>query len=1073
MNAPTGGYGNAPHVLTPAQGPQVVQVLCHAASADASVRVPAHQHLQQLENSPNFVSLLLEAYSDASVDPQGRFLAVVMCKNVIDRHWQPRSGFAIADEEKTHVRGRMLQLLGGIVTGSTPAPPHFTEFCMVLRRICRFDFPQRWGELVQLFDTELQKVQCRGFDEHSLYLIVALHHVLKEQTAKKLITARKAFFEIGKALVGPLGRVWMTNFEQMRQMRPEGLNDQVWKLSRYLDGCLLVTCTQGFDHLHDAPNGAQMVQLLQEKLGFLLSALSARQQLLFEQQFFLKNLKSAIKWWASLLHAHPLAFDQANVSSVLRTTVELLKAWCDARGREGHALQQLPEVAIRNCLQLITHACNTTAFRRGPQPAHEGKAKQLAETCHAQFLSFVQSESVASLCELACSAALRFSGEDLAAWLADPEDQLQGPSSFSELRVSGEQCVRALSQPPLEQPLIEHLAQRMAVEAAAPPTLADGPEVILRRDAFLWLLQLCQPKLRPLLQFSQLLAFFAPFTQLVPQMGPNTQAITVLLPVRVCGVLRAWAADIPQDAVMPVLQLLGGFLQPSSPKAVRLAALGPLRTMLDRFSDHEAWAQLTGPFIDSCLEFLRELQMPECQWRCLHLIQLLLSEEAESGRYEVQARCLEQMIALWRQPDKGEQLICHAVLDVLKALVLMSCPTKTPSFPLPPALLSCCLLVISDCFTGIQVPQNNGMVATGSATSAALAADATSAAGGFGNEAHVSSTLIDSGAQLFLGILRTVSVDQSAQLMNLFPTLLKHYEGKAPSDMHDGALDIILEYCVLITAQAGGPQALQPHYGSIVAVCRQGLEGSSNDRTSEQCFRIVQLLLAYVAREDNLQLMQTIMGPLLAFWAHNFDVNQPPGAFKYPLHTLLQLFCTWQVHQKVHFLQNLQATAPDVLQVAVLILGAAKLIRLTALRISILFSTLTLLEGGAGARATEGFWKEFMRHCEELLISTRKNGNSVQSVARMMQALRSTVSQKLPAPVRSQAELIRCVLPADLCLKCFREGGVLDESAAVQWFFGHCSQALKTLSAAQSLNLPGLIALASPDVQNAFRATGM
>merc|ERR1719160_756449 len=98
--------------------------------------------------------------------------------------------------------------------------------------------------------------------------------------------------------------------------------------------------------------------------------------------------------------------------------------------------------------------------------------------------------------------------------------------------------------------------------------------------------------------------------------------------------------------------------------------------------------------------------------------------------------------------------------------------------------------------------------------------------------------------------------------------------------------------------------------------------------------------MAYVAREDNLQLMLSIMAPLLTFWAHNFKVNEPPGAFKYPLHTLLHLFCTWQVHQKAHFQHNVQATVPDVLQVAVLLLGAAKLVRLTALRISILLSTL-------------------------------------------------------------------------------------------------------------------------------------
>ncbi|CAE7871169.1 unnamed protein product [Symbiodinium necroappetens] len=64
--------------------------------------------------------------------------------------------------------------------------------------------------------------------------------------------------------------------------------------------------------------------------------------------------------------------------------------------------------------------------------------------------------------------------------------------------------------------------------------------------------------------------------------------------------------------------------------------IGILITRLDRFSDSEAWTEVQGALIDSCLAgaLLYIVQAPEVQWRCLNLIHLFLVEEAESGRYQ-------------------------------------------------------------------------------------------------------------------------------------------------------------------------------------------------------------------------------------------------------------------------------------------------------------------------------------------------------------------------------------------------------------------------------------------------------
>merc|ERR550514_1656393 len=165
---------------------QLLAVLNGAACADASLRGPALKRLQELEQRPGLVTLLLRVYSNASVEPQGRFLSIVMCKNVIDRQWQPRSGQSIGDGEKRQVRQGVLEILrAAAAAGGTQ---HITELSMVMRRICRFDFPRNWGELTQFFTAELGAVGQRGFDDGAVVLVTGLHHVLKEQATKKLIS---------------------------------------------------------------------------------------------------------------------------------------------------------------------------------------------------------------------------------------------------------------------------------------------------------------------------------------------------------------------------------------------------------------------------------------------------------------------------------------------------------------------------------------------------------------------------------------------------------------------------------------------------------------------------------------------------------------------------------------------------------------------------------------------------------------------------------------------------------------------------------------------------------------------
>lgn len=228
-----------------------------------------------LENRPGFLLALLQAYGDQSANPQGRYLAVLMCKNVLARHWQPRSSLAqgqgVTDEEKQQAKQLLLSLIRAVIAGETP---HFLELTLVLRKMCRMEFPQRWDACAQFIITELQHIQQTGFSDSSLFLIVVVHHVLKEQVTKVAMRDRKDFHQIGQVFMGPLSRLWCALLDTMRQApNIDPTNDRIWKLSRYLDGCFLILLSKGFAHLHEQNEGPDMVLAVKENLNVELMSL--------------------------------------------------------------------------------------------------------------------------------------------------------------------------------------------------------------------------------------------------------------------------------------------------------------------------------------------------------------------------------------------------------------------------------------------------------------------------------------------------------------------------------------------------------------------------------------------------------------------------------------------------------------------------------------------------------------------------------------------------------------------------------------------------------------------------------
>lgn len=86
----------------------VLQVLTQATSQDTAVLKPAEEQLKQWETQPGFYSVLLNIFTNHSLDINVRWLAVLYFKNGIDRYWRRVAPHALSEEEKSTLRAGLI-----------------------------------------------------------------------------------------------------------------------------------------------------------------------------------------------------------------------------------------------------------------------------------------------------------------------------------------------------------------------------------------------------------------------------------------------------------------------------------------------------------------------------------------------------------------------------------------------------------------------------------------------------------------------------------------------------------------------------------------------------------------------------------------------------------------------------------------------------------------------------------------------------------------------------------------------------------------------------------------------------
>uniref|UniRef100_A0A0G4IEH2 Importin N-terminal domain-containing protein n=1 Tax=Chromera velia CCMP2878 TaxID=1169474 RepID=A0A0G4IEH2_9ALVE len=502
------------------------------------------------------------------------------------------------------------------------------------------------------------------------------------------------------------------------------------------------------------------------------------------------------------------------------------------------------------------------------------RCRALALECHRQFREFVVTEAggPAGLSQAIVGLCLNVTIADARSWLADPEGEgVEGPCATSELRQAAEAVLQAAASEPFEAECVQASAAFLVKTLQAE---AHTTEDILRQDSALgWALAIA----KPLLQHSR-------YEELLPFLGSAAiKSESPLVRARVACFIRVWAEQVPASCLQDTLELLTRLIQKSADfvheaagsssahqqtngegrLGVLLSAVLPLKDLLDRHSDHVAWEDRRSFFVSAALELVAKLKTAEFLWRILNLVFLFLTHEnvdlsdssnsssssasmslgdpaypvsrpppsptaPRSSSSLVREGQLERLCLLWRLK---EPLVRTALLDVLRALVALSCPGRDMysfsgggqqggSAALSDELLACCMAITSDALSAHSQLQTRLRPALSLGEAArrleALLVSVPEGVGASGGGPGVSSgdeppsdttaelnqSVVEGGLSLLTGVLRVVQ-DRQAPEVSGFLAPLSQVAAAAPSiGLSDSLFEIVLDNILELLALA-------------------------------------------------------------------------------------------------------------------------------------------------------------------------------------------------------------------------------------------------------------------------------
>ncbi|NXN07176.1 IPO11 protein, partial [Indicator maculatus] len=380
----------------------VLQVLTQATSQDTAVLKPAEEQLKQWETQPGFYSVLLNIFTNHTLDVNVRWLAVLYFKNGIDRYWRRVAPHALSEEEKTTLRA-------GLITNfNEPVNQIATQISVLIAKVARVDCPRQWPELIP---TLLESVKVQD-DLRQHRALLTFYHVTKTLASKRLAADRKLFYDLASSIYSFACSLWNHHTDTFLQQICTG--DEA-AASNSLERTLLSLkvlrklTVQGFVEPHWNAEVMRFLHTVFERLKqFLECSRSVRAENLCRDRLE-KTVILFTKVLLDFLDQHPFSF-----TPLIQRSLEFAVSYVFTEAGEGIVFERF----IVQCMNLIKMIVKNYAYK--PSKNIEDSSPETLEA-HKIKTAFFTYPTLMEICRRLVTHYFLLTNEELTMWEEDPE----------------------------------------------------------------------------------------------------------------------------------------------------------------------------------------------------------------------------------------------------------------------------------------------------------------------------------------------------------------------------------------------------------------------------------------------------------------------------------------------------------------------------------------------------------------------------------------------------------------------------------------------------------------------------
>ncbi|XP_075445973.1 importin-11 isoform X2 [Ascaphus truei] len=622
----------------------VLQVLTQASSQDSTVLKPAEEQLRQWETQPGFYTVLLNIFTNHSLDVNVRWLAVLYFKNGIDRYWRRVAPHAISEEEKSTLRA-------GLITNfNEPVNQIATQIAVLIAKAARLDCPKQWPELIP---TLIESVKIQD-DLRQHRALLTFYHVTKTLSSKRLAADRKLFQNLASEIYSFACSLWNHHTDTFLQQVCAGVESAaIISLERTLLSLKVLRKLTVHGFLEPLQNA--------EVMGFLHAVFDRLRQFLEcsrsigAENVCRERLEKIIilftKVLLDFLDQHPFSF-----IPLIQRSLEFAVSYVFTEAGGGVVFERFTV----QCMGLIKMIVKNDSYK--PSKNIEDSKPETIKA-HQIKMSLFTYPTLTEICRRLVTHYFLLSEEELMMWEEDPEGFAVEESGGDSWKYSLRPCSEVLFIDifhEYNQALTPVLLDM--VHSLQGPTNVEDTSALLIKDTVYNAVGLAAYELFDSVDFDE---WFK--SQLLGELQVNHDRYKPLRR-RVIWLIGQWVSVKFKSDLRPLLYEAILTLLQDQDLVVRIETATTLKLTVD---DFEFRTEQFLPYLESIFSLIFQLlqQVTECDTK-MHILHVL---SCVIERVNVQIRpyvgCLVQYLPLlWKQSEEHNMLRC-AILTTLVHLV--------------------------------------------------------------------------------------------------------------------------------------------------------------------------------------------------------------------------------------------------------------------------------------------------------------------------------------------------------------------------------------------------------------------